>query len=119
MLSLNYPLLDHYHEQSEALLASFDFAHFETSFLQLIEYTKEHFAHEESLMQTHAFYGYREHYEEHQKILAEMQRFYDMALLGNTLFAKNYIKNGVAERFDLHIRNIDSQLCMFLKSQKV
>jgi len=117
MLSLNCPLLDGYHEQSETLLSSFDFAHFEASFLHLIDYTKEHFAHEESLMQAHNFYGYREHCDEHHTILAEMQRFYDMALLGNTLFAKNYIKSGIAERFDVHIRTIDSQLAMFLKRQ--
>jgi len=119
MIYLHCPQLDGYHEHSEALLSSFDMTHFEASFLHLIDYTKEHFAHEEALMQKQHFSGYREHFEEHQKILAEMQRFYEMALKGNTLFAKNYIKNGVAERFDLHIRTIDSQLSMFLKSKEL
>lgn len=117
MLSLDCPELDGYHTQCDALLRAFDFEHFTESFGALIAHTKEHFANEERLMKELHFQGYFEHFEEHQKILGEMSQFLAMAMQGNTLFAKSYIKNGVVDRFDLHIRNIDSQLAMFLKSQ--
>ncbi len=117
MISLQCPELDRYHEESDALLERFDFSHFEASFQKLLEHTQEHFANEERLMQENRFYGLAEHQAEHRSILAEMSRFYAMALNGQMLFAKSYIKNGVKERLDLHIRNIDSQLAMFLKSQ--
>lgn len=117
MLSLNCPELDVYHTECDELLSSFDYTSFIDSFSALIKHTKEHFAHEEQMMKELNFQGFREHFEEHQKILGEMSQFLAMALQGNTLFAKNYIKNGVGERFDIHIRNIDSQLAMFLKSK--
>ncbi|AHJ13681.1 bacteriohemerythrin [Sulfurospirillum multivorans] len=117
MLSLNCPELDTYHLQCDELLSSFDYTHFTESFSALIHHTKEHFANEERLMKELHFQGYMEHFEEHQKILGEMSQFLAMAMQGNTLFAKNYIKNGVGDRLDLHIRNIDSQLAMFLKTQ--
>lgn len=117
MLSLNCPELDAYHKECDDLLSSFDHSHFTDSFSALIKHTKEHFAHEEGIMKELNFQGYFEHFEEHQKILGEMSQFLAMALQGNTLFAKNYIKNGVGERLDIHIRNIDSQLAMFLKNR--
>lgn len=117
MLSLNCPELDAYHTECDELLSSFDYTHFTDSFSALIHHTKEHFANEERIMKELNFQGFMEHFEEHQKILGEMSQFLAMAMQGNTLFAKNYIKNGVGERFDIHIRNIDSQLAMFLKSK--
>lgn len=117
MLSLNCPELDGYHRECEQLLNSFDYAHFTDSFSALIHHTKEHFSNEERIMKELHFQGYVEHFEEHQKILGEMSQFLAMAIQGNLLFAKNYIKNGVGERFDLHIRNIDSQLALFIKSK--
>ena len=117
MPSLNCPIMDVYHEEFEALLVAFDRSDFVGSFEKLVAHTVMHFAHEETLMKEHHFQGYSEHKEEHQKILNELNYFYEMAKNGRTVFAKNYIDNGIEERFDLHVRNIDSQLAMFLKSQ--
>jgi len=117
MLSLNCPELDVYHAECDELLRTFDYTHFTESFSSLIHHTKEHFANEERIMKELNFQGYFEHFEEHQKILGEMSQFLAMAMQGNTLFAKNYIKNGVADHLDIHIRNIDSQLALFIKTK--
>lgn len=119
MLSLHCPLLDGYHNEFDALLIAFDEAQFLDSFLALKAHTQEHFAHEETLMKHYNFQGFSEHFEEHQKILGELSYFYDMAQNGRQVFAKHYIHNGIKERFDLHIRNIDSQLAMFLNMQGI
>lgn len=119
MLNLHCRLLDGYHDEFDALLTSFDDASFLDSFLALKKHTQAHFAHEEALMKQYNFQGWHEHYEDHQKILAELSYFYEMAENGRQLFAKNYIKNGIKERFDLHIRNLDSQLALFLNMQGV
>lgn len=119
MLSLQCPLLDSYHDEFDVLLTSFDDASFLESFLAIRTHTEKHFAHEEALMKQYNFQGLSEHREEHQKILAELAYFYEMAENGRKVFAKNYIHNGIKERFDLHIRNIDSQLALFLNMQGI
>ena len=117
LMTLNCPELDIYHKECEELLQNFDYLDFMTSYTTLLEHTQKHFAHEEHLMKTLNFRGFSEHYEEHQKILGEMSQFLAMANRGNVFLAKNYVKNTLSERFDLHVRNIDSQLAMFLKTQ--
>lgn len=119
MLSLSCPLLDGYHDEFDALLNSFDEAQFLDSFLALVTQTQRHFAHEDALMKKYNFRGWREHYDEHQKIYAELTNFYKMAQEGRMAFAKSYIQNTIRERFDLHIRNIDSQLALFLNMQGI
>lgn len=116
MLSLNCPIMDGYHEEFEVLLVSFDGSNFLGSFEKLIAHTVVHFVHEEALMKEHCFQGFSEHKEEHQKILNELNYFYEMAQNGRVLFAKNYLQNGIEEHFDSHVRTIDSQLALFLKS---
>lgn len=118
MTRLHCALLDPYHEECDALVAGFDFHMMQESFLALSEHTKRHFAHEESIMKMHDFYGLYEHQEEHHKILTEMEYFYAMLEKGRSAFAKNYIEHALSERLENHIRMIDSQLAMFLK-QKV
>lgn len=116
MICLHCPLLDEHHAAFYALLDSFNPNAFEISFMALLEHTRTHFAHEESLMKEHRYQGYFEHHEGHVKILSEMEYFLTLAQSGHYLFAKNYIANGIQERFENHIRNIDSQLALFLKN---
>lgn len=116
MIHLQCPLLDEHHTEFYTLLDSFNPNAFEASFMRLLEHTRTHFAHEESLMKEHRFQGYFEHHEEHVKILSEMEYFLTLAQNGRYVFAKNYIAHGIQERFENHIRNIDSQLALFLKN---
>ena len=73
MIHLQCPLLDEHHTEFYALLDSFNPNAFEASFMRLLEHTRTHFAHEESLMKEHRFQGYFEHHEEHVKILWKKQ----------------------------------------------
>ena len=87
-------------------------------FEKMLTHTKEHFAFEESIMNQHDFYGKHEHLDEHQNLMNEMQYFYQKAKK-IPAFGKSYINDYAYEKFKRHIINIDSQLAMFLKEQKI
>ncbi len=93
-------------------LAKASDASFATQFSQLIEHTREHFLHEEQLMQESGFIHRAEHLAEHQQMLAEMQQF---ARRPRPL-AKSYIKERLPERFALHISRMDSLLVAYLRT---
>jgi hemerythrin-like metal-binding protein len=87
-------------------------------FEEMLTHTEEHFAYEESIMNQYDFYGKHEHLDEHQNLMNEMQYFYQKAKK-IPAFGKSYINDYAYEKFKRHIINIDSQLAMFLKEQKI
>ena len=93
-----------------------DQKNFHSCFLEMIEHTKEHFSYEEKLMEQYEFYGKNEHIDEHNKLLGEMEYFYEKSQK-MILFGKSYINDYAYEKFHRHIINIDSQLAMFLKEK--
>lgn len=87
-------------------------ASFTTQFSQLIQHTREHFKHEEKLMQESGFIHRAEHLVEHQQMLAEMQQF---ARRPRPL-SRAYVKERLPERFALHISRMDSLLVAYLRT---
>ena len=83
---------------------------------ELLEHSKRHFAYEESQMDEFSYPTSREHKDEHQKVLHEMQFFIDKA---NTMIGKQmlkaYYKEKLPDWFDLHLISMDSDLASFLK----
>ncbi|UFS61596.1 hemerythrin domain-containing protein [Sulfurimonas sp. HSL-3221] len=84
-------------------------------FSALVEHTETHFAMEEEMMRSLAFYGLQEHLDEHETLLSEMRYFLQKARKLPP-FGRSYIDDYAYEKFRRHIINIDSQLAMFLKS---
>jgi len=82
-----------------------------------IEHTEAHFAMEEALMRSHAFYGLQEHCDEHRKLLEEMRYFFEKASR-RTAFGRAYIDEYAFEKFRRHVINIDAQLAMFLATRQ-
>ena len=120
-LQLDIPDIDKKHHEFLDLLGKIQSCkdqEFLSLFEEMITHTKEHFAYEESIMTKHDFYGKQEHVDEHANLLNEMQYFYQKAKK-IPAFGKSYINDYAYEKFKRHIINIDSQLAMFLKEQKI
>lgn len=83
---------------------------------ELLEHSKRHFAYEEEQMDKFNYPTSREHKDEHQKVLHEMQFFIDKS---NTMIGKQmlkaYYKEKLPDWFDLHLISMDSDLASFLK----
>ncbi len=120
-LHLNIASMDEKHDDFLALLDKIRSCA-DTEFLPLfeamIEHTKEHFAFEEEMMHTYNFYGRQEHLDEHANLLGEMQYFYEKAKR-IPMVGRSYINDYAYEKFKRHIINIDSQLAMFLKENRL
>ncbi len=86
---------------------------------ELFEHTKRHFSYEESQMDQFNYPTSREHKEEHQKVLHEMQFFLEKSntSIGKQLL-KAYYKQKLPDWFDLHLISMDSDLAGFLKQFK-
>jgi hemerythrin-like metal-binding protein len=86
---------------------------------QVFEHTKRHFSYEESQMDQFNYPTSREHKEEHQKVLHEMQFFLEKSntSIGKQLL-KAYYKQKLPDWFDLHLISMDSDLAGFLKQFK-
>ncbi|MDA3946634.1 MAG: hemerythrin family protein [Helicobacteraceae bacterium] len=120
-LHLNITSMDEKHDQFLTLLTNIQASEtglFLPLFAEMIEHTKDHFTLEEDMMRNYNFYGRQEHLDEHADLLDEMQYFYKkskrMPMIG-----RSYIDDYALEKFTRHIINIDSQLAMFLKEQKL
>ena len=120
-ICLHVSVMDERHEEFLVLLQRIQNCskeEFMPLFAQMIEHTKEHFAFEEEIMNTNAFYAKGEHFDEHRTLLGEMEYFYEKAQKFPT-FGKSYINDYALDKFKRHIINIDSQLAMFLKDRKI
>jgi len=120
-LQLNIEPMDAKHDEFLVLLkeikASSD-SEFLALFESMIEHTKEHFSFEEEIMDTHNFYDKKEHFDEHENLLNEMQYFYEKAKKMK-MFGRSYINDYAYEKFKRHVTNIDSQLAMFIKQNEI
>jgi len=118
-LKLNIEPMDTIHNEFEIILQEMkntrNTTRFMELFVQMIEHTKHHFKTEEDIMNAYNFYDKKEHFDEHDNLLSEMQYFYEKAQR-LPMFGKSYINEYAYDKFKRHIINIDSQLAMFLKN---
>jgi hemerythrin-like metal-binding protein len=94
-------------------------AEFIQLFAELFAHTQEHFEQEKHLMETSGFPALREHTDEHQRILGELNRFSQKVASGSIMMGKAYVTQQLPQWFDLHAKTMDSALAAHLKSEKV
>jgi len=82
---------------------------------ELLEQSKRHFGEEETLMDKYNYPTFREHKDEHNKVLAEMQYFINNShsIFGKKML-KSYYKEKLPQWFDLHLISMDSDLVCHL-----
>lgn len=88
---------------------------FDTLFLRLLKHTHEHFAQEETWMQSSAFPAYSEHFADHQRVLGDMTRFARQVERGLIPMARAYVRE-LPNWFALHAITMDSALAAHLKA---
>ena len=84
-------------------------------FSQLVNHTKEHFAQEERWMETSDFPATREHRDDHQRVLGELERFAQRVASGSVTMGRAYVTQQLPHWFDLHAKTMDSALAAHLK----
>ena len=77
---------------------------------QLVEHTREHFGDEENRMQSVNHPQLPEHRAEHQRILGDMERFYQRAEAGRGTMARAWVRENLLDWFSLHVRTMDSAI---------
>ena len=84
----------------------------------LMLHSKKHFSYEESLMDEYGYPTHKEHKEEHNKVLAEVQYFLNLSQssFGQKMM-KAYYTEKIPSWFDLHLISMDSDLAYFLKQK--
>jgi hemerythrin-like metal-binding protein len=86
----------------------------------LLAHSKKHFSQEETYMDEFAYPTQREHKDEHNKVLAEMQYFLSISesSFGQKMLKAYYLEK-IPSWFDLHLISMDSDLVYFLKQKNV
>ena len=95
-------------------------AEFSTLYRRLVEHTEIHFSQEEALMEETGFPAWREHHEEHVRVLKDMQLLLRMMERGSAGMARAFIMQTLPEWFDLHAKTMDAALathCLRNKSK--
>lgn len=117
---LNYDGIDKYHLEFVEIYNSVDTSSNESYInvmKKLFEQTKVHFSSEEDLMLQYNYLRKKEHMDEHNKVLAEMEYFISKA---NTkmgiMMLKSYFKEKLPSWFDLHLISMDSDLAHHIKN---
>lgn len=117
---LNYDEMDSYHKEFVEIYNSLldDSAEsYKNVLMKLFEQSKRHFCAEETLMDKYNYPRSKEHQDEHNKVLGEMEYFLSKSnsKMGQMLI-KSYYKEKLTSWFDLHLISMDSDLSSFLKS---
>lgn len=86
---------------------------------ELLEHSKRHFLEEETLMDKYNYPTVREHKDEHNKVLAEMEYFIknSQSIFGKKMLKAYYVEK-LPDWFDLHLLSMDSDLVHHLNSIK-
>lgn len=85
--------------------------------IKLYEHTKLHFYSEEEMMVEYNYPRKKEHIDEHNKVLAEMEYFINRSnsKMGQMML-KSYYKEKLPSWFDLHLISMDSDLSSHIKN---
>jgi hemerythrin-like metal-binding protein len=101
-------------------LQSNDIEAYKNVMAKLLEQTKRHFCQEEQMMEQFDYPRKREHIEEHQKVLAEMEYFINKS---NTkmgqMMLKSYYNEKLSSWFDLHLISMDSDLSAYIRTKSL
>lgn len=92
---------------------------FAQQFIALFKHTNAHFSAENELMEKHKFPAIREHIDEHQRILGDLNKLEKKVRSGSTMMAKAYVNEQLPSWFDLHAKTMDSALAAHLKGQDI
>jgi len=116
---LDYEGMDSYHKEFVDIYNSKEDdspQSYKNVMLKILEQTKVHFTHEEELMSKYNYLRFKEHSEEHKKVLYEMEYFINKSntKIGQTLL-KSYFLEGLPHWFDSHLLSMDSDLSSHLK----
>ena len=120
---LGYDAMDDIHQEFVDLYNSVDIKNnnsFKDAIIKLIHHTKHHFDEEERLMDLYQYPRQKEHKEEHQKVLNEMDYFLEISrsLFGLRML-KSYYLQKLPDWFHVHLISMDSDLAAFLKNNLV
>ena len=118
---LEFSSMDELHQEFLDIYNSvnvLDMNSFKEKLTVLLAHCKKHFSHEEALMDEFGYLTQKEHKEEHNKVLAEMQYFLNLSA---TSFGQKMLKAYYLEKipswFDLHLISMDSDFVYFLKQK--
>jgi len=116
---LHYDEMDHLHQEFIEIYNSLEnntADAYKNVLVKLFDQTKRHFCSEELLMDRYNYPRKKEHKDEHNKVLAEMEYFLNKSdsKMGQMLI-KSYYKEKLPSWFDLHLISMDSDLSGFLK----
>ncbi len=103
--------------QVAALIAASD-ADFPALFQTLVNHTREHFIAEGKLMRESKYQGLGVHEGEHHRVLGELQQLNRSLKRGLLPLVRAYVREGLPEWFDTHLRMMDGALVAHLKKQK-
>lgn len=84
-------------------------------FAQLIEHTREHFRHEEALMQKMGYSGYEKHKAEHDMLLEEVQELLVRFNAGSVVLTEELFSY-LEEWLDFHVATTDQKLAESVRS---
>lgn len=90
---------------------------FAEKFQALFAHTSRHFADEETRMQASGYPAFGEHRANHQRILGDMERFWQRAAAGRAQMARAWLNDSLPAWFDLHAKTMDSALVIHLRRQ--
>ena len=76
----------------------------------LFQHTQLHFDTEESQMQSINHGLLAEHRADHQRILGDMERFYQRAEAGRGTMARAWVRENLMDWFSTHVKTMDSAL---------
>jgi len=119
---LNYHEMDNLHKEFIDIYNNIEgdsIESYKSVMLKLFEQTKRHFDTEEKEMDEYSYPRKKEHIDEHQKLLGEMEYFINRSnsKMGQMML-KSYYKEKLPGWFDLHLLSMDSDLSAFLKGSK-
>lgn len=118
---LGIEIMDRHHDRFLDLLGKLlkttDDKVFAESFAELHEATKNHFDDEKQLMEQCKFPAAREHIDEHQRILGELNLFQQRAKHGPVTFARAYAHDRLGKWFSVHLLTMDAALAAHLERQ--
>lgn len=100
-------------------LAIVDKYRFMQMFGDLVAHTREHFENENRLMQETGFPAIREHMDEHQRVLGDLERLGKRVASGNVTMGRAYVMEQMPDWFDLHAKTMDSALAAHIKRSEL
>jgi hemerythrin-like metal-binding protein len=97
------------------LLCDCDDTDFTGLFERLVEHCRLHFTNEGRLMRISRFPALNEHEAEHHRIYGDLMQIQRAVKRGRLLLPRAFVKQGLAEWFELHLASMDAALAAHLK----